>query len=393
MTTYDSQTTVTIAGTDYSDETLRGVRISMGRDNLQEQPSAGYANIQIFSDWNTPLTFDVNDSVVVKIWNPHTSAMQAVFTGRVSEVTVDVQQSGLRGGVAVYSILAFSALAALSRKTAGTVETFTDTDPATMVAYWAERAFAFSWAQLPPEYSWNSFGVLTWNDLLNAGEVGTFEPTNWLCDWHTATETNALELCQLAANSALGVLHETADGTINFYGSNYRSVPALAFTLSAGIQVVPDITSALRVGELITESETFTSFGTSWGKVTGASIDTYGVYSSSRETLLDQNTLHPVSGEYQSLYQDQLIIGYRSIPYQYPDSFTIQLENTNFDDTERDHYMGVFCGLWIAVSGLPTTLWPSGTFTGYVEGWTWVLTNTQAELTMTVSDARLNIED
>lgn len=385
MTTYNSQTTVSIAGTNYSGSTLRGVRIVNGRNNLQEQPLAGYANIEIFSDWNTALTFDVNESVVVSIYNPVTASQEAIFTGKLSEVIVDVRQSGNQGGIAIYSILALGALASLSRKTAGSALSFDETDPATMIEYWVSEAFAITWEQLGTQ-TWNDLGTATWQDLLFAEQVGTFEPTNWNCDW-TMQSRNALELCQLGANSALGVLYEKGDGTINFYGSNYRdTLPQIAINANA---IEPDITSALRVGELITECITQSSLGYNSPYIRATSIIDYGVYTADRETLLSNTAEYLATGILQTEYQSFSIISYRSVPYMYPDRFTIELANDVLTNAQREDYMQLFVGSKLNVTDLPATLYTG--YANFVEGIEWRLTDKLATLTLTVSDSRLDI--
>ena len=385
MTTYNSQTTVTIAGTDYSGSTLRGVRIVNGRYNLQEQPRAGYANIEIFSDWNTALSFDVNETVVVSIYNPVTASQEPIFTGKLAEVVVDVQQSGNQGGIAIYSILALGALASLSRKTAGSALAFDEADPATMIEYWVSEAFAVTWEQLGDQ-TWNDLGATTWQDLLFAEQVGTFEPTNWNCDWFVSSQ-NALDLCQRAANSALGVLYEKGDGTINFYGSNYRNtLPQIIIKADA---IEPDITSALRVGELITECITYSLLGGTTGYVRATSIIDYGVYSAERETLLSNTAEYQATGILQTEYQSFSIISYRSVPYMYPDRFTIELANDVLTNAQREDYMQLFIGSKLNVADLPATLYTG--YANFVEGIEWRLTDTLATLTLIVSDSRLDI--
>lgn len=68
MTEYDPYPTVTFAGaTTYADNTISSISIRSGRNDVIEQPQPGYANIQLWTDGDTPLNVNLSDSVEVAI--------------------------------------------------------------------------------------------------------------------------------------------------------------------------------------------------------------------------------------------------------------------------------------------------------------------------------------
>lgn len=68
MSEYTPYPTVTFAGVNtYDENTISSINIRSGRNNVIEQPQPGYANIQLWTDADTPLDVNLSDSVKVAI--------------------------------------------------------------------------------------------------------------------------------------------------------------------------------------------------------------------------------------------------------------------------------------------------------------------------------------
>jgi len=86
--------TVKINGTAVTNYTLEGVQISMGRDDVQQQSSAGFATIDFL---NLPYTdVEIFDTIQVTLDN-FTGVDTTIFTGLVTDVSVSVLDAGMTG--------------------------------------------------------------------------------------------------------------------------------------------------------------------------------------------------------------------------------------------------------------------------------------------------------
>ena len=65
---YDPYPTVTIgASTTIPDNTLSGIQINMGRQDVLEQAGPGYANINFWTDGDSPLDIELSDKIKIEI--------------------------------------------------------------------------------------------------------------------------------------------------------------------------------------------------------------------------------------------------------------------------------------------------------------------------------------
>ena len=68
MTDYEPYPTVTFAGTTtYADQTISSISVTMGRNDVTEQPQPGYASISLWTDANDPLDVALSQSVAISI--------------------------------------------------------------------------------------------------------------------------------------------------------------------------------------------------------------------------------------------------------------------------------------------------------------------------------------
>lgn len=398
MTTYDSQTTVTIAGTSYNGKVLRGVTIEMGRDDLKSQPQAGYARIELVDDWGTTYDFAKLASVVISVWNPVTAAQQVVFTGRLAQHDVSVYASGVIDGLARHSLTAVGPLAELNRQV---INMDTTIDRAgSIISQALGIAYGTSWDELGSQYTWDSYPAsITWDDLAVTGPVGTLDNGGfWL--QASATELNALEFIQDIAESSLGVFSENAAGEFDFRDLLYRE-SVTPIVIDAGDILTPDLSTTSRVSDLINiVTSTYLQNGIETSLRAESSILEFGNQTAQRDhylsyALYDIYPYYSVSTDIeQSDYQNTLILNARASSYTYPNQLTVQLENPNMTNAMREDFIGIANGAYLQVSELPAAFLPDngmnndGVFHCFVEGWTWRLTDKQAELVLRVSDYR-----
>ena len=72
-------------------------------------------------------------------------------------------------------------------------------------------------------------------------------------------------------------------------------------------------------------------------------------------------------------------------------ALTFELTNPEITDAERDALINVFMGLPILVTDLPMNM-VSGSFNGFVEGWTWKAGFNQLALSITASPIAFSLQ-
>ena len=90
MTDYEPYPTVTFGGvTTYADQTISSISISMGRNDVTEQPQPGFASISLWTDASEPLDVALSQSVSIAI-DKGTSGTQEIFYGTISDINISL---------------------------------------------------------------------------------------------------------------------------------------------------------------------------------------------------------------------------------------------------------------------------------------------------------------
>jgi hypothetical protein len=348
--------TVTIAGTSYESNTLAGLSISYGRSTVWEQARAGYAQIQILNTTNANNLYEINDSVVITIddsaGNPVT-----IFTGRLHDITAQLQAVGDSATVAVETLTAVSVFADMARVIVGTTNYPKEYDNVRINRILTEAGVTI--------------------DLVDGG-VYEFQ----------ARATNPTDAYSLAANyaqQAFGYIYETPSGEVGFANETRRTRTAVSdgyfiinpdYILWQGIQstrsfndITNDVLLTYKNGQTVTSSD-------------AASIATYGTLSASISTELED------TGEAQ-LNADRYVT-LRAYPETSVSSFTIQLDSTVVTNSDRDDLIAIYMGWPIQITTLPVPIIHIA-YRAFVEGWTWNIRNNQAALTIISTDNTLSL--
>lgn len=379
MTTYDPSPTVTIAGTDFTSETINLITITAGRTSIDDQPRAGYCTVSlIITDGSHP-TIPLNGLLRIAVLDssgldPH------VFTGYVTDVVRRVNASGVLGNTVQIDITAAGPLARLAK-----LETETEYPKAfdgdRMAAILA-GVFTTSWDEVTPAtLTWAGTNpALSWQTY-DPGYVGTVDqPGDFELYKYEGGAVEALSLTRLVANSALGILYETGDGLLNYdaSGSRIDRVGANGFLpISSAYLTGTQIAADSKVADLI---NSMTISYKANATVSGSDVDsiaTYGLFGASRSTYLESATA--------ANQQLSFFLETRATPRDNLAAVNVPLHNPALPDATRDSLIGVFCGLPVTIPDLPNAVY-NYPFTGFVEGYQWRITRNTADLTMTVSD-------
>jgi hypothetical protein len=370
--------TVKINGTAVTNYTLEGVQISMGRDDVQQQSSAGFATIDFL---NLPYTdVEIFDEVSITLDN-FTGTDTNIFTGTITDVSVSVLDAGTTNTF-ITQISASGGLSKLAAKEANIVGYPEQKDGDRIVSVITDT-FGLKWNELPATQVWTDYTTETWNDLLGVDISDIDTPGTY--DLFDSTSDpgaiNALNYVQTVADSGSGFIFETTTGGIGYQDQDHRADYVSAngfinisknFILADGINVTTSRNDIIN-DAIVTYGDPTASFQTEeldsislYGRVT-SSIDTYLKTSTDAETLADRIVLL-------NAYPQPVIQGIQ-----------IQIDAPTMTSTLLNGLVGVFFGMPVSVTDFPALLFPNQFF-GYVEGWSWDIDRFTARLTLNVSD-------
>jgi len=370
--------TVKINGTAVTNYTLEGVQISMGRDNVQQQSSAGFATIDFL---DLPYTdVEIFDTITVTLDN-YTGVDTTIFTGLVTDVSVSVLDAGTTNTF-ITQISASGALSELAAKEANIVGYAEQKDGDRIVSVVTDT-FGLKWNELPATQVWTDYTTETWSSLLGVDVSAIDTPGTYDLFSSVAAPDplNALNYVQIVADSGSGFIYETTSGGIGYQDQDARADYVSAngfvnisknFILADGINVTTsrnDIINDVRViygaAQDVMQVEELDSIS-QYGRVT-QSIETFLKNSGDADTLADRLVLL-------NAYPSPVIQGIQ-----------IQIDAPTMSSSLLNSLVGVFFGMPVSVTDFPALLYPNQFF-GYIEGWQWEIDRFTARLTLNVSD-------
>jgi len=370
--------TVKINGTAVTNYTLEGVQISMGRDDVQQQSSAGFATIDFL---NLPYTdVEIFDTIQVTLDN-FTGVDTTIFTGLVTDVSVSVLDAGTTNTF-ITQISASGGLSELAAKEANLIGYAEQKDGDRIVSVITDT-FGLKWNELPATQIWTDYTTETWNSLLGVDisaidTPGTYDLFSSLA---TPEPLNALNYVQIVADSGSGYIYETTSGGIGYQDQDARADYVSAngfvdisknFILADGISVttsrndiINDVIVVYGAAEDAVQTEELDSIS-QYGRVT-QTVQTFLKNQTDAETLADRLVLL-------NAYPQPVIQGIQ-----------IQIDAPTMTSSLLNSLVGVFFGMPVSVTDFPALLYPNQFF-GYVEGWEWDIDRFTARLTLNVSD-------
>jgi hypothetical protein len=370
--------TVKINGTAVTAFTLEGVQITMGRDDVQQQSTAGFATIDFL---NLPYTdVEIFDEVSITLDN-FSGVDTTIFTGTITDVSVSVLDAGTTNTF-ITQISASGGLSRLASKEANIVGYPEQKDGDRIVSVITDT-FGLKWNELPATQVWTDYTTETWDNLLGV-DISDIDTPGTYDLFDSTTDPgaiNALSYVQTVADSGSGFIFETTTGGIGYQDQDHRSDYVSAngfinisknFILADGINVTTSRNDVIN-DAIVTYGDPTASFQTEeldsislYGRVT-SSIETFLKDATDAETLADRIVLL-------NAYPQPVIQGIK-----------IQIDAPTMTQSLLNALVGVFFGLPVSVTDFPALLFP-GQFFGYVEGWEWNIDRFTATLTLNVSD-------
>ena len=377
---------VKIDGVDVTDSVLANLTITSGRTNIYEQAQAGYCSVNLIVFGQAALPYEINDTISIEVQD--TSAVyMPIFGGSVVDIAVSVSQVGSSAYTQEVTITALGALARLQKAlTDGVLSHDFDGDQIETIL--REVLFA-QWQQVPAALTWATYDpTVQWQDAENngLGEIDT--PGNYELAQRSSDRIIIYDLVAALATSGLGYLYESASGLISYADSTHRTnyLAANGYTdLTANHALGQGITIKTRAGDV--RNDITISYGqNSTNQVSDtdpASIALYGDLSQIFTTTLRH--LHDAED------QAAFYLALRAYPQPIFDSITYALTNPELDNADRNALINVFMGQPIALNDLPINM-SSGTFQGFVEGWTFRASYNQLDITLLMSPLAYSLQ-
>ena len=369
---------------DYTNLTLANLSISSGRTDIYSQPRAGYANLQIINLDLTPIEFDVNDSITIKV-KDSTGTYVNLFGGNVTDRTVEVISSAPGQINEVISITALGALSKLP-KTIIDGALSKDFDGNQIYTILSQTLFN-TWAEVPAALTWASYDpTTTWANAENSGLGSIDTPGNYELTARSANTTDVYSLVSALATSGLGYLYEDASGRIGYADSTHR-ISYLGdngyVSLSGNTALSKGIRTIRRIGDLRNQVTIKYKANAEVTATESESIAAYGPQAQAITTSIENLA--------DATEQAEFYLGIRAYPQDVFDSITFSLGNPEIDDADRDALLNVFMGLPLDITDLPENM-VNGRFQGFVEGWKFQAGYNRLDITLNVSPTAFSLQ-
>jgi hypothetical protein len=387
MTQWSPVWKVTIDGVEYTDAVLANLTIRSGRTNIYEQPQAGYVNLQLLDVNQVAIPVNINSTISVQVQDT-TGTYVPIFGGSVVDIALEVRDVGTTMFTQTYGITALGALARLPKAlTDGVLSKDFDGDQIYEIL---SDVLFNTWAQVAPSVTWGAYtpAGTTWATAENNGLGEIDRPGNYELASRSSERIDVYSLVSALATSGLGYLYESPTGAIGYADSTHRT-NYLALNgyvdLDANHARAAGLRIQTRVGD-VRNSLTIKYGSTSSAEQSAsnaASISQYGSLAQIITTTLQKSA--------DALAQANFYLSLRAQPQPIFKEITFDLTNPEIDNSDRNNLINVFMGEAISLNNLPLNM-SSGTFQGFVEGWSFQASYNRLSVTLLLSPLAYSLQ-
>jgi hypothetical protein len=378
---------VTIDGVEYTNAVLANLVIRSGRTNIYEQAQAGYVNLQLIDVDQTEIPVTINSTISIQVKNTSNTFIP-IFGGNVVDIGLELRDVGSTMFTQTYSITALGALARLPKSlTDGVLSKDFDGDQ----IYEVLRNVLFNtWAQVAPSVTWGGYtpAGTTWATAENNGLGEIDRPGNYELASRSSERIDVYSLVSALATSGLGYLYESSTGAIGYADSTHRTN-----YLAANGYVDLDANHARAAGLRITTrvGDVRNSLTIKYGSTSNAEVSATNANSISLYGTLGQIITTTLQKSADALDQANFYLSLRSQPQPIFSEISFDLTNPEIDNADRDALLNVFMGEAIALNNLPLNM-SSGTFQGFVEGWSFQAAYNRLSVTLLLSPLAYSLQ-
>jgi hypothetical protein len=388
MTQWNPVWLVEIDGVEYTDAVLANLVIRSGRTNIYEQAQAGYVNIQLIDVNQTAIPVSINSTIGVSIKDT-SGAFVPIFGGNVVDIALEVRDVGTTMFTQTYSITALGALARLP-KVIYTDALARDFDGDQIFEVLQTVLFG-SWAEVPGALTWATYNpTTTWANAENTGLGEIDRPGNYDLSARGggSDPIDVYSLVSALATSGLGYLYEDAQGRIGYADSTHRTNYLAAngyVDLDANHARAAGLRIQTRVGD-VRNAITIKYGANSQNDVSDSDPESIAIYGNLAQIIT--TTLHDAAD---ANAQAAFYLSLRANPQPIFSEIAFDLTNPEIDNADRDNLINVFMGEAIALQNLPLNM-ASGTFQGFVEGWSFQAAYNRLSVTLLLSPLAYSLQ-
>jgi len=387
MTLWNPVWRVTINSVVYTNFTLANLTITSGRTNIYEQAQAGYVNLSLINLEQTNVALNINDGVTIELQDS-TATFTPIFGGTITDFTIAVANSGT---VAVNQTVSIIALGALSRlPKALTDGALASAHDGTQILEILTDLLLNNWSEVPPAITWATYDpTIDWAHAENTGLGEIDTPGDYDLAARTADRIDMYSLVSALATSGLGYIYEDSLGRISYADSTHRSqyLATYGYTDLSAAQALSNGMAVQTRGGDVRNSVTIKYGANSTNETTpfedATSIANYGRLAQIISTTLKNHA----DADAQAAFYLKL----RAYPQAMFNQITYELTSPELDDGDRDSLINIFMGLPVRISDMPLNM-VSGTFIGFVEGWTFKASYNAVSVTPILSPLSFSLQ-
>ena len=386
MTIFNPVWRVKIGGVQYTNYALANLSTTSGRTNIYEQANAGYISLELINLDQSNIDIEINDSVTIELQDS-TATFVPIFGGTVVDLGIGIAASGVVGINQSVRITAVGALARLPKALTDGVLT-QDFDGNQILTILTDL-LVNSWNEVPAALTWANYNPTTqWQDAENTGLGEIDTPGSYELAARSSSTIDVYSLVSALATSGLGYLYEDAQGLISYASADHRSIylATNGYTdVSAAQALANSLFVQTRAGDI--RNEIVLKYGSnSSNEVTDSDADSILAYGKLAQ-IITTTVKHQVDAEDQAAFYLTL----RAYPQANFNQITFELTNSEIDDADRDALINIFMGLPLRVTDLPLNM-ASGTYLGFVEGWSWRASYNSVSVTAIISPLSFSLQ-
>ena len=364
--------------------TVTSVSFASGRLDIDRQPTAGYCQVEIINTSGAEFTINVTESITIEVKNSSGTYI-ILFGGEVSDFNIGVRSPDETGYVTTGKILGIGSLAKLTKAVYNTA--LSEALDGAQIAAILGAALNLSWAEVTPTVTWATYpATTTWNNA--ESYIGTIDSGFYtMIALAASASAKSQTLADQIANSALGQISEGKDGNVNYDDADHRSnyLAANGYTaLDGGYATPTSIQSTTQIAR-IRNSLIYryaTGYGSTYSDSNADSIAAYGLFEKSSDSNIKN------LADITDIATRELRL--RSTAKGSLGAITFRLDNPNMPSAMLDSLIGVFFGMPVLLSNLPSNLL-GGTFEGFVENIALRATPSFTEITLYITATEFSL--
>jgi hypothetical protein len=365
---------------------LSNLTITSGRTNIYEQAQAGYTNLELINLDQSNVVIGINDSLTIELQDS-TATFIPIFGGSVVDIAISVAELGNVAYAQRIRIIALGALARLPK--ALTDGVLTQDFDGNQILTILQDLLLNNWGEVPAALTWATYDPTEqWQDAQNVGLGEIDTPGDYELAQRSSERTDIYSLVSALATSGLGYIYEDAQGLISYASADHRAIYLAAngyVNLSANDAQGSGLSIEQRAGDV--RNQITLKYGTnSTSEVSAENLTSVALYGQLAQ-IFTTTVKHAVDAQDQADFYLEL----RAYPQYNFNQITYQLTNPEIDDGDRDALINVFMGMPVAIADLPINM-SSGTYLGFVEGWTFQAGYNQISLSLNLSPLSFSLQ-